>query len=51
MCTWNTKLDETLVVLDFSHNLSKHDVYVDGKGASQLVVGSTSMISASPKRC
>jgi len=36
---WNIKLDETLVVLGFSHSTSEHTVYARGKGASRLLVG------------
>jgi uncharacterized protein (DUF1499 family) len=36
---WNAKLDETLVVLDFSHSVSKHAVYAHGEGVSRLLVG------------
>jgi hypothetical protein len=38
-CTWNAKLDETLVALGFSHNASEHAVYARGEGASRLLVG------------
>ncbi|KAF0913864.1 hypothetical protein E2562_024939 [Oryza meyeriana var. granulata] len=34
---WNTKLDETLVALGFSHSALEHAVYARGKGASRLL--------------
>jgi hypothetical protein len=36
---WNTKLDDTLVGLGFSHSASEHAVYAHGEGASRLLVG------------
>jgi hypothetical protein len=37
--TWNTKLDETLAVIGFSHSASEHTLYACGEGASRLLVG------------
>jgi hypothetical protein len=37
--TWNSKLDETLATIGFSHSASEHVLYAWGEGASRLLVG------------
>jgi hypothetical protein len=36
---WNSKIDETLAMIGFSHNTSEHTVYTRGESASWLLVG------------
>jgi uncharacterized protein (DUF1499 family) len=36
---WNTKLDEMLAALRFSHSASEHAIYARVEGTSQLLVG------------
>lgn len=36
---WNTKLDQTLVALQFQRSVSDHSVYARGQGAHRLLVG------------